>query len=575
MKSRIRLLLLLLSSCATYGDGQDLLRFCAMGDIPYTPFENQLLPLQLENLPKPIEFIVHLGDIKSGKVPCPRETYERVAVMLGKSRVPLFIVPGDNEWNDCPDPAAAWLLWMEHFNNFDKRWDTAFSVERDTIQPQSLAFVHNQVLFVGLFIVGGKVHDVEEWKTRHADSLTWLRAQMESHTETVTAAVVFAHARPFKTQQDFFDGFSEIATNFKKPVLYLHGDGHKWIKDQPFPAQNIQRVQVDQGRLGPPLLVTVSSDPKQPFRFDRRMEEQSMVRTYPVEGLTRGPGKGSLVIVGGAGGATRKNIFQRFLKLAGGKDAHIVVVPTASESGDKETVEHFMATYGAADKLKPASVTILHTSDPKEADTDAFIAPLTTATGVWFSGGRQWRIVDAYGGTKTEIAFREVLNRGGSIGGSSAGATIQGSFLARGDSKGNTIMIGDHQRGFAYLENSAIDQHVIARGRELDLITLLSDPEGQMNTPFDRTKLLGIGIDENNAIIVQKNTFSVVGNPFGGALVYDPSTWYAEQPEKEKYLLLGPGSRYDLFQRKVLKLNPPKPTPKKPIAEKAVPGGKK
>jgi hypothetical protein len=55
-----------------------------------------------------------------------------------------------------------------------------------------------------------------------------------------------------------------------KPVLYLHGDGHRWIKDRPFGAENILRVQVDQGGIAPPLKVTVTTDTDEPFEFDRR-----------------------------------------------------------------------------------------------------------------------------------------------------------------------------------------------------------------------------------------------------------------------------------------------------------------
>lgn len=564
MKCLSLLITLLLGGLGSYAkEGRDLVRFCAMGDVPYTSFESKLLPLQLEGLPRDLAFAIHLGDIKSGKGPCARETYERVSGILAKSPLPMFVLPGDNEWNDCPDPAAAWPLWLEYFNRFNRRWDAPFSVERDTRQPQSFAFVHREVLFLGFFIVGGKVHDEAEWKTRHADSLTWLRAQLESHAETASSAVVFAHARPARTQKDFFDGFSKAATAFNKPVLYLHGDGHHWIKDRPFAAKNIQRIQVDQGRLGPPVCVTVSSNPDEPFRFDRRLDQQPVVRSYPVEGLTRGPDRGSLVIVGGAGGDHRRNIFRHFLELAGGKEARVVVVPTASETATRQNAKGFIAAHCFPGKLQPKSVTILHTEDPKEADTEAFIAPLAEATGVWFAGGRQWRIVDAYGGTKSETAFRQVLERGGAIGGSSAGATIQGSFLARGDTRGNTLMIGDHQRGFAYLENAAIDQHVIARGRQLDLIRLLEDPKGLMNKRFDRNKLLGIGIDENNAIVVRGNHFTVIGDENGGALVYDPSTWHPGLPDKHKFILLGPGSRYDLTKRKVEKQVPSSPPPGK------------
>ncbi|MCH7847686.1 MAG: Type 1 glutamine amidotransferase-like domain-containing protein, partial [Planctomycetes bacterium] len=151
-----------------------------------------------------------------------------------------------------------------------------------------------------------------------------------------------------------------------------------------------------------------------------------------------GPTNGSLVIVGG--GLTPQ-IAQRFIELAGGPDANIIVIPTAM-GGDNavasgQSFARRLAGYGAK------NVTVLHTRDRDEANSDAFVQPLTEAGGVWFGGGRQWRLADAYLGTKTEQALRGVLDRGGVIGGSSAGATIQGSYLVRGDSKTNVIMMGD------------------------------------------------------------------------------------------------------------------------------------
>ncbi|MGH7045751.1 MAG: Type 1 glutamine amidotransferase-like domain-containing protein [Stellaceae bacterium] len=84
----------------------------------------------------------------------------------------------------------------------------------------------------------------------------------------------------------------------------------------------------------------------------------------------------------------------------------------------------------------------------------------SSSPAVFFGGGRQYRLVDAYAGTLTERAIRAVLARGGLIAGTSAGATILGSYLVRGaPSEGNSIlMYPGYERGFAYLSNVAIDQ---------------------------------------------------------------------------------------------------------------------
>jgi len=266
-----------------------------------------------------------------------------------------------------------------------------------------------------------------------------------------------------------------------------------------------------------------------------------------------GPGKGALVIMGG-GGKDRafEQIFARFVKLAGGQDARIVIVTTAASSSPDHDYTRSGAVRYAKEKLGVAKATVLHTHDRKEADTAAFVQPITEATGVWFGGGRQWRFTKAYGGTRTETEFRKVLERGGVIGGSSAGATIQGSFLARGDTSGNTIMVGDVQRGFGYLRNTAIDQHLIARGREKDLIEVLEDPENKMRPEFDRTNMLGIGIDEDVAIVVKGDRFHVIGKEDGAVLVYDPKKWTQHTPDHEKWVTLRTGGSYDLKERTVI-----------------------
>jgi len=266
-----------------------------------------------------------------------------------------------------------------------------------------------------------------------------------------------------------------------------------------------------------------------------------------------GPKNGSLVIMGG-GGKDRAfgKVFRKFVELAGGKEAHIVIVPTAASSSPTHDYSNSLSARYAR-SLGVKSVTVVHTHDPKEADTDDFVSPLKKATGVWFNGGRQWRYVKAYGGTKSEVEFNKVLERGGAIGGSSAGASIQGSFLARGDTRGNRIMVGDVQRGFAYMKNTAIDQHVIARGREKDLLKVLEDPRQRMEKDYDRAEMLGIGIDEDVAIVVRADELEVIGKKNGSILIFDPKKWKKDTQDEEKWETLQTGDKYDLSTRSKIK----------------------
>ena len=260
------------------------------------------------------------------------------------------------------------------------------------------------------------------------------------------------------------------------------------------------------------------------------------------ESQTTGPEKGSLIIAGGS--HMGEEIVSKFVELAGGKDAYIVVIPTASGA------ERFDENSGFLKQLKDfgaTKVSMLHTYDKEVADSYNFVKPLQKATGVWFTGGRQWRLVDAYAGTKTEEVLWNVLNKGGVIGGTSAGATIQGSYLTRGDTKTNQIMMGDHEEGFGYIKNIAIDQHVLARNRQFDLFEILEK----------HPELLGIGIDESTAIVVQQNTFEVIGE--SKVLVYDGTFWSRDHNDIENpptaeniFYFLQHGDRYNLKERKVV-----------------------
>ena len=128
------------------------------------------------------------------------------------------------------------------------------------------------------------------------------------------------------------------------------------------------------------------------------------------------------------GGGENSESIKRFVTLAGGPDSAFVLIPTASES---ERIDLKRQEQTFARRFGVKNVTVLHTRDRAEADKEEFVAPLKMARGVWLGGGRQWRLVDSYMGTRTQRELEGVLARGGVIGGSSAGATIQGSYLVR------------------------------------------------------------------------------------------------------------------------------------------------
>ena len=252
---------------------------------------------------------------------------------------------------------------------------------------------------------------------------------------------------------------------------------------------------------------------------------------------TTGTQKGWLIIHGG--GVLTHEVEKRFVALAGGLNAEFVVIPTAEAD---ENIDLEQIRIRASKGFGGRSVTVLHTRDRARANSDQFVEPLRHATGVWIGGGRQWRLVDAYLGTAVEREIKALLARGGVVGGGSAGATIQGSFLVRGaprtladpDGDNSIMMAPGYTTGFGLLPDSAIDQHVDTRNREADLHQVISG----------HPELLGIGLFEGAAIIVHGDSFFVVD---GGVAIHDGKN-HSGLP----YYFLHPGQAFDLKKRIVL-----------------------
>ena len=257
-----------------------------------------------------------------------------------------------------------------------------------------------------------------------------------------------------------------------------------------------------------------------------------------------GPPKGSLVIIGG-GAHDGSGVYEKFIQLAGGPTASFVIVPTAGGNKNPDgTIKEYKEETVIAPWLKRGlkNVKMLHTHDPKVADTEEFAKVLRTANAVWFDGGRQWNIVDSYMNTLTLKEFHNVLARGGVIGGSSAGATIQGDYLVRGAVAGPQIMMTpekEHEKGFAFLRRSAIDQHINTRLRWDDLIEVIKK----------MPNLLGIGLSEDTAIVVTGDTFEVIGK--WKVAIHDNTRLY--QPWEKPYYVLSVGDVYNMKTRKIEK----------------------
>jgi cyanophycinase len=249
--------------------------------------------------------------------------------------------------------------------------------------------------------------------------------------------------------------------------------------------------------------------------------------------------KGKLIIIGG--GSIPDSLFSFFANYMGGKDQPIVYIPTATT--DEEYIqkgEHLIKFSSRGF----TNLSTIHTRNKKEADDPKNIALMRNAKGLYFGGGDQQLIANAYAGTKLYDEFIALLNRGGVIMGTSAGATIMGSLMVGGDARDDISKKYAFNPAFSFMTNTALDQHVLARNRQFDLIPVIEHYPGT----------LGIGMDESTAIIVEAGQFKVWGISY--AMLYDPKDW-AEQKKKwgavlKPFKMMASGSSFNFVTREII-----------------------
>ena len=148
----------------------------------------------------------------------------------------------------------------------------------------------------------------------------------------------------------------------------------------------------------------------------------------------------------------------------------LVYVPTAKPNSQISEKNGFTGIYNGL------PTTVLHTRNRRIANQVDFVSPLQLAHGVFIDGGRQPRLAKPYMNTRTHHELQNLLDRGGVIAGSSAGAMIMSDFLVRGEGSptyDNKKIIGNYVEGFGFIKNIAFDVHVHQFQRDKDLVQVL------------------------------------------------------------------------------------------------------
>jgi cyanophycinase len=211
--------------------------------------------------------------------------------------------------------------------------------------------------------------------------------------------------------------------------------------------------------------------------------------------------RGRLLIIGGAerrrpGGTA---ILRRFVELTGGPDANLLVIATASSEPDVLEAEYAQAFHRAG----AGTVGALRLDSREHANSDEAEAALRAATGVFFTGGDQLRIATIIGGTRADTLLQSLVNeRGLIIAGTSAGAAMMsGTMIVGGDGPGVTAASVRTGPGLEFLPGVLIDMHFAERGRLNRLLSAVA------LYPHE----LGLGIDEDTAILTDGDSFEVLG----------------------------------------------------------------
>ncbi|MDZ7331548.1 MAG: cyanophycinase [candidate division KSB1 bacterium] len=238
--------------------------------------------------------------------------------------------------------------------------------------------------------------------------------------------------------------------------------------------------------------------------------------------------KGHLLIIGG--GKKPSDALEKFVALSG--NGPILVITSASGEPEKEGPSVVKQLINAGAK----NIRWLHIDRPEIANTDSVVKLIEAASAIFFTGGVQERLMQRIGGTRSEAAIKKIyFELGGVIGGTSAGAAVMSEVMITGNELINkdttdaftTIQANniETKRGFGFLDKVIIDQHFAARKRHNRLISLV----------LEHPNLVGIGIDEDTAILVQPNgKFKVYGK--GSVIVYDARKAKSIQVNKDGLL---------------------------------------
>ena len=229
-----------------------------------------------------------------------------------------------------------------------------------------------------------------------------------------------------------------------------------------------------------------------------------------------------------AGGTFIDEMGAEVVRLAGGPQARVVLIPTAYGPTEEEGIEQFREQWS---KWQPATIAILHTRDRVVANDPEFVEPLKSATAVWFYGGVQSRLTDTYGGTLVAREVQAVFERGGVVGGNCAGAMALGETMivgGDGDEDDEVIL----RPGLGIVRKMIADSHYLERNRIERLRSVVeANPDH-----------FGLGIDSSTAVVIDGGELRCIGKSYAATIVP------VGEPQGVRFDVWGQGDRIGLAE---------------------------
>ena len=263
-----------------------LTQIFVMGDAPFNDKEmTYWVPKQIDKVAYDADFLFHAGNQMRPAASNCNIMWNKFMrdTALGKSPVPVFITPGENDYVQCRgkiedsdnDVEVAWENWKHTYLHLDKRWKHNLPVVYQEGREENFSILTKRSLIFSVHMINGPVYDEGEWADRHLDNYNFIKEQLETHAGEFDAVVILSHAKPEDTHRDFWSRMTfTIVTNpdlKTTPFVYVHGGGNGIYEEEErfLNMKNMLRVQIEGRKRNPINLMIDTTSPNPVVKIDR------------------------------------------------------------------------------------------------------------------------------------------------------------------------------------------------------------------------------------------------------------------------------------------------------------------